>query len=597
MSSDLVTLLLRCKSPVDLMLLAGLDPEQVTSPAIAAALDETHGVPSRTKEGAKLWKAIAPEARGLLGRRRTSPPRRTIACIGRRGLKSSGLLSWKILFEALCRDHDAHAAPGSNLYFPVVAPRSYQASESMTGIVGALEMLRGPLGVQHEIRDEEGTPTIRITNPGYRCEHLIEVFISSEVSVRGFAIPYFACDEAGFFPADGASSLRAVVRALAPGGLTFPQSGALLASSPGAPEGLFFEQVEKPPKDALLIRASSWIANPRITRERCWSLADEDATTFAIEYAASRFGYSTEGFIDTSHITYGDKFVGLGVRKGFFVVAFDAGQLVDNCAFVVLSVADVEIPGASPVRHFVVEEIDAIPASKTNPPSIEMIVARACGLSSKWGGASIVSDPYLAVEAARAFKQRGFGEYVGDWYPTGRSYWKAPMSAPAQTPRWNTLRSIVGGDRLHLPDTPLARELVRQLGQLTATTLSTGSLKVEGRRDDLADALALAVDVGMRIPPTATTGGAVVEMIDDGFRFSMERKVHYELPRFVKKYPNGDVRQVEIPRWHHAFPIYAEEMIATGCTTPEIEAWQRETGRVGPDHVPTAWPVNIQVRH
>jgi hypothetical protein len=455
--------------------------------------------------------------------------------------------------------------------------------------------VRGGLPIGFDVRNELGSVQIRITEPVGACEVILAVFVASEVSVRGYALPFFAIDEAGFFASEGPSSLAGVLRAMRPGGATFPDAGSLLVSSPGPPEGAFHDAVQKSPKDVLLVRAPTYVMNPRVSRERCWELADEDATTFAIEYEASRFGYSSEGFIDTSRLSFGDRFTGLGPRKGFFVVALDAGQLVDSSAFIVLSVADVEIPGASPVRHFVVEEIDAIPASKTNPPSIEMIVARACGLSSKWGGASIVSDPYLAVEAARAFKQRGFGEYVGDWYPTGRSYWKAPMSAPKQTPRWTTLRSIIAGDRLHLPDTPIARELVRQLGQLTATTLSTGSLKVEGKRDDLADALALAVDVGMRIPPTATTGGSTIEMIDSGFHRSMDGRFHYDLPKYVRRYANGDVRQVELPTWDPNFEAYAREMLANGMTTPGIEQWRREkSGDTGP---PLAWPINTTVRH
>jgi hypothetical protein len=494
----------------------------------------------------------------------------------------------------LCVQHEEHAAAGSRIWYVVVAPTLRQAAESLSAIRSGLDLL-APLGIRYELREENTSPQITIIAPTSRCEKIIGVMTADSCSVRGFAIAHFCIDEASFFPVDGASSLKSILRALEPGTLQFPSSSSVLASSPGAPAGIFYDLAQKPPKDTVVVQGSTWEFNPRVTKEQCLSLASGDERVFRVEYAASEWGFVNESFIDVSGVVFGDRFAELGPRPGHFILGMDIGQTQDSSAFAVISACDIEIPGSSPIRHYVIEDLDLIPPSKTAPFSIEMIVSRACAIASRWGNAPIICDPWSGVEVQRALAQRGWSLYDGSYWPSPRQYMIAKMSAPAQTPRWSTLRSVVAGGRLHFPDTQTARELARQLAGLTATTLSSGSLKVEGRRDDLADALAIGIEIAMKMPPTPAVGGSTIEMIDSGFHRSMDGRFHYDLPKYIRRYPNGDIRQIELPTWDPNFEAYAREMIANGMRTPAIEAWEKErSGDTGP---PVAWPINTTVRH
>jgi hypothetical protein len=203
-----------------------------------------------------------------------------------------------------------------------------------------------------------------------------------------------------------------------------------------------------------------------------------------------------------------------------------------------------------------------------------------------------VCDFFAGVEVQRVLQRRGRRLYEGDYFPSYGEYVIAGMGPQKQTPRWALLRALASGGRLHVPDSAAGRELIKQLQHLVALTLPSGLLKIEGRQaaDDIADALALAAEIAMRVPPTAVKGEAVVEMVSDGVGFSVSRGLSVEFPTFVKRYPNGDIEPAEIPAWHPLFEAYALEMLARGMTTPSIERWQRDA-QIGKGDV------TIRVKH
>jgi len=587
--SELRSLLRSCRSPRDLMLAAGLEPSEVTSPVIASCLDATVGHPARSKADARAWGAVCrtpwPKER----------PRRAVACVGRRGLKSSGLLAWRMLFEALCVPHDAHAAAGSRLWFPVVCPRSYQAGESLHAIKVALDLL-APLGVRYDLRDENGSPVARIVDPAGRCEVAIAVFIASEVSVRSFAIPFWAADEAGFFAVDGPSSLRSVARAMTPGGVTFPLAGSMLVSSPGVPEGMFFDAVERPAKEAVVIRGPSWVVNHRVNREACWELAEGDVVVFAQEYEASRFGYSNEGFIDASGLALGDAYTDQGPRPGFFCVALDAagGEGGDAIGIGCASAFDEEVnPQHAPVRHVVVEHSESLTSSKAEPVSIEAAVGRAVAVSRMFGRAPIVFDQWSGAEIRRLLRERhGYFECEKGDVPSTGQFMQLPMNPGGQTPRFRALRALVNGRRLHLGRRH--ENLRSQIGRLKATMIASGDLRVEARKHDEVDVLALEIEIVLQMPATAAAGQAVIELVDDGVDFSHQRPGQFalRLPRYEKVWPNGTREPCEIPEWSEAFPDYVADMVRRGMTTDAIIRWQARQ-----PHSADASDLSIRVNH
>ena len=157
------------------------------------------------------------------------------------------------------------------------------------------------------------------------------------------------------------------------------------------------------------------------------------------------------------------------------------------------------------------------------------------------------------------------------------------MSPEAQTPRWRALRELAHGGRLHLPSGEDAETLRSQLASLRATQLSSGALRVEARRDDLADALALAVPIALKLQPSADGPGGRVEFRpgrlnwgDDGLTAPGSR--------YVRVLPSGKEIPAEIPRWDPWFSEYAEESIANGIRTPAIIEWEREREQARPGY-------------
>jgi hypothetical protein len=270
----------------------------------------------------------------------------------------------------------------------------------------------------------------------------------------------------------------------------------------------------------------------------------------------------------------GSPHAGKGPRRGSFVVGFDHGQLKDDAAIVVASGFEVSIrPDVAPVRHVVVERAEAIPSSKKNPLPTSVLVARLVAVSSSFGGAPIFFDQHAAVDVKDELRRRGYREHEDvDRVPPPRTFAQLSMAPQHQTPRWKALRDLAHGARLHLGEGDEA--LAKELAGLSATQQSSGSLKVEGAKDNRADALALIVPIALRLPPTGGPEGHVEHRFD-GVVFD-QSGVRFRNPRWVRVRPGGREIPAEVPRWHRTFERYARDMLATGNSTPSIQAWLRE---------------------
>lgn len=567
--SDLSALLRSCGDPTQLMRVAGVE---APSPAIASALRGTYAAKPLPGDLSR-WRRISRQPWP------TRKPRRAVGCVGRRGLKSSGLVAWSAVFELLCGAHGAHAAPGSRIYAAVVCPYIPQAREAVRGVRAVLDQLRG-IGVSYAMTDASGAPEIAVRNPKGRCELVVRVMTADAVSVRGFAVCAAYYDEAGFLPADAqhATRDRDIVRALSPAMVQFPDALSMFVSSPGAPGSLFHQLVERPPAGTVVVRGASWEFNRRLTEAACLAECAGDLAAFEQEFRASRFGYSGESYINTGAVVQGSEHAGKGPRDGSFVVALDAGQIVDSTAIVALSGFDVEVaPQHAPVRHVVVEHAETIASSRREPTPLEAIAGRAAAISRSFGHAPILFDLFQGPTMKAAFVKLGFREFLdptGEKVPPPRSFCQRSMAPQAQTPRWKLVKDLAHGGRLHVGSGPGDEELVRQLGALRATQMSTGALKIEGRRDDLADCLALGAPVAMKL--AATGGPAGVVEFKPGSLVWGDGGLDATGGRWVRVHADGREELTGCPRWDPFFAEYALQMIAEGCRTPDIVAWEAE---------------------
>ena len=290
-----------CNSPVDLLALANVEP---ASEPVGVALDAFYAREKPTERQRRIWGTLTPHS-GWFSRAKwpKERERRLVACVGRRGLKTSGLLAPCAVFESLCVPHDLHAAEGSRVYAVVIAPVLKQSREAVRAIRGVLDSLTSKI-VTYEIRDTHASPEIVILTPKTRCERVISVQTADAISVRGTAVAFLGVDECAFLPSEEwlAQKDEDILRAVRAGMVQFPNAIEVLVSTPGPPAGVFHSLVSKPPRDTVVIRAPSWVMNPeRITKADCRRLAGDDATLDQ-EYGAARFGFHNESFLDSAAV-------------------------------------------------------------------------------------------------------------------------------------------------------------------------------------------------------------------------------------------------------------------------------------------------------
>jgi len=563
-------------SPASLARAAGTE---LPSFAIETIVDAIYAQPP-TPDQLALWKEIAPRRSWISAQGwPTAPVKRAAICIGRRGLKTSGVLAWSCVFEALCGRHENHTLPGSRLYHVVVAPRVAQAREAVRAIRSVLDQL-AVLGVKSSVRDLAGAPEIVIEDATSSVEKVITVMTADAVAVRGFAICFAAFDEAGFFPTaeHHAQTDKDVLRALVPAMTTFPDAKLLLVSSPGAPQGIFHSWVTKPPRGTLVVRCSSWVANPRVTEAKCRADSVDDAM-FEQEFACTRFGYAGENFIDGAAalacIDEEGTLTPKGARpmKSAAIIAVDTASTGDDAAFAVgYSLSRKIGEHTAPIREIVIELVETWAASRANPITIERIAERVAALSASYGGVPVIADnrgftdlaAYLASRHGfKICKETDEADRQKVIARGGRVIVERPMTPVHQTSRWRHLRGLVVGKRLHLPAGDEGEKCARQMGQLKATTLSSGWLKIDGKKDDAADVVALLAEACEWRAPVSAEGG-ICRWIADSTYFAHGRGLQVSGDWWTE-YPDGRrVRGGHIDVSHPDFYYVMREAIAAG---------------------------------
>lgn len=542
----------QCRTPVDLMRLARVEPP---SPFIAAIHSCFYGS-ATAEDGAELEKG---EHSGDWTGAHT-----LVACIGRRGLKTSGIDAWAAAFEMLCSGHEDHAQPGSRIHGLIIAPEMRQAREEVREIRAVFDRLKG-LGVEYTSRESGDRFELQITEPACPVERVLLVLPASDVSVRGHAVAFACIAEAGFFTLTEGRSARDVVDAVRPGQAQFPRAKLMMTSSCGPPEGAFHDLVSNPPPRVAVVRAPTWVANPRISRERCLEMS-HDQRHFQQEYESSRFGARGENFLESGDpaacVDEERCSASVTFQKGQACIGLDVGQIIDATGIVIVSCFDVQVSADTmPVRHVTVHYCEQLRRTglQTHIP-IERIIARVASLAKQAGGAPVLHDQYKASEVRDALTRQMVKTF------------QCSTGPKQQEPRWLLLAELIRSRRLHLPNNP---ELISQLRKLKATQLPSGALKVEGKRDDLCDALALAVEFAIhpeRIDPTKTwkltptTGGTNL-----GFRILRNGDGRVSGWETYHRDANGD--EVSPSMGSPEFERHALRLLATGASTPAIELW------------------------
>ena len=577
-----MTIFAAARSPTDLLTAAGVP---APSEPVAALLDAMCGAPS-TRGRRAIWRTLTaapwPTSRVTLG----------AICKGRRGLGTTAA-ALLVVCDLLRPQLDAHAAPGARLHGLIVCPRLPQAREAAHAARMVLDWL-GSLGVRYAARGLGDLAELEITEPRYATHRLLAIRPADDVGARGLAIATAVFDEAGFLPSEEWLTVRDVdiVRAIEPAGLQFGRDRRVLfVSSPGAPGSYFHKLVESPPPAAVVVRAASWILNPRITREQCLELARGDVDVFRQEYEASAFGASGEAFIPADAaracIDSSAERTPKGTRtiRGA-VVAVDFASTSDECAFAVAFPVEREITaGHRPVREVVIEHLETWRGTRSAPITAIRAAERAAALSLAFGGVPVVADGRSFVDLSSHLEQRHRFVVIrsGDDEDRlraigggGQVVVERPMGPERQTPRWRLVRDLVLGRRLHVPATPEGEKLVSQLAGLRATQLSSGWLKVEGRRDDLADAVALLAEACTRTPAEDGTG-AVLERVVTAARSTREAGWEFQA-EWYRIGRDGNMTKVPPPVWSDDALVLAAQSIDAGVWSEQTFALCRQRG-------------------
>ncbi len=122
---------------------------------------------------------------------------------------------------------------------------------------------------------------------------------------------------------------------------------------------------------------------------------------------------------------------------------------------------------------------------------------------------------------------------------------------------------------------PNHSELLSQIGKLKVTQLPSGELRVEGRRDDLADAAVLAIEYA--VEKLGPTGGDVVCETRLGWWDGRQLCGFQRL--WKRRLPNGEFVPCEPPIGSREFEENASELLAQGISTPQIERWLRDRAK------------------
>jgi hypothetical protein len=247
-------------------------------------------------------------------------------------------------------------------------------------------------------------------------------------------------------------------------------------------------------------------------------------------------------------------------RRGLvYGVTLDVGLRNDSTAIMAFHVERIRRPGAPPVRMLVVDCVRVLkpqPGERVTLDAVERAVADVC---ARYRVAKVHADLHYADAIAPRLRSRGL------------VFVEMKMSAPEQEKRGTSLVARFTGRTVRLVREPT---LLRELKGLRLTRhaggrVSIGAPESKRKHDDAADCLLLACEVESGLP---AIGGDV----DCETRVRWDESGLTARTSWFERLPNGRRIPCEPPIGSPDYAAWAEEMIASGHTTPSIERWREE---------------------
>ncbi|MCW5832347.1 MAG: hypothetical protein KIS78_07915 [Labilithrix sp.] len=569
--------------------LAWLSLVEVEFPPVARAIIAAASGSPASPEVHEAWSSIS-----------SNPyPARTysqvVLQIGRGGLKTS--MAFVEALDRLFRfPNETKVAAGAEVLALIVAPTKAQAGDAIRNNLSTAKSVADLLGATMEERSLRDGAELVFRIPGIDAVFVLRCAAPDEATLRGGSYCFVSWGEAGWYPS-GPKSIGALADlrvAVIPRGLgQFPWFLEIVESTNGPPAGYFYKVCTDTPDNVLKIGPlSSGTVNPAGIDEA--KLREElSPEEFSQEILCLTWGLKSAAWFparESMAIVDSETEWCFGMRQLPGVVSFDHGGK-DEIAYVAMHFVEREIAPGRYVRHAVVDHAESWRPDKT-PPTEEQ-VEKDGRLSMAMGGVPILCDNrsfpdvafYLSKSLGfRAVECKNDEERAAAIRRGGKIIVQMPMDPAHQTARFERLRELVTGGRLHAPDDDGGNELARQLVSARATQLASGYLKIEaesGAEDGLLDCASYPmafVDLLATIRDDGTEDRFVIE----GTHWDPTSGNPLVTEGQWRRFRNGvDVGRGEPPITHPMFPQHFADCVASGMYTDRIIAFAKQ--RLGKD--------------
>lgn len=411
-------------------------------------------------------------------------PRIHVLALGRRSGKSTmcGQLG---LHSCLLRpDLDAMMRPGEPRYVVAVATNQRQARLIVNAARTILET--SPLLSPFLVGDT--ADELQFELPG-GARTVFAAFPCNSRGGRGWPISTLILDEAAHFlsETEGPAVADRVLAALVPATAQFGDAARVIVSStPWGTSGMFAEMYARAVSgelvDAVAHKATTAEMNPTITAEFLASEEARDPDTFRAEYLAE-FEGSGSAYIDWARFDVAER-EALHPDDGTgWIAGLDPAFVSDTFGVAIVGRPHVErrrlllgcVEGFAPRRATSFEERAAVQ---------EEILEGVADLLNRWGVRRAVTDQHLSRAVQDRLARDGIHVVV------------EAMSAGSKTRVYGEMRARLYDGTLEIYKHPVLMDELRRLRtKYTAGSASVVSPRVGKSHGDLAQALAMAVDV------------------------------------------------------------------------------------------------------
>ncbi len=448
-----------------------------------------------------------------------------LTCVfGRRSGKTASILATIMAYEVLLGGHEDYVGSKQQCVSYLIAHRADVAELNMPFIEAVVES--SPM-----MRKEVISAGVK----AFRFKNNISIIPSppSIKAQRGLAVPVVIGDESGFWYTDSESANPdfEVERAVEYSQLQFPNAKMIWASTPWTREGVLWkyysagtEGKKLPPEadieeyqNCLCLHApTAGMQNPRVTREALERRRRRDPRAFERESLA-KFVDSVSGFLTAEAL---QKTVQSGVarkakdikapKKFNYVAAMDPAFRHDSFAFTIVH-KDLE----HGIVQDVVRRFEPSPGQRLNPKDVlEELV-----LDLREYGISILYSDQYQLETLQQLALNYQISIIGRDF-TGRS--KAQI--------FGNLQKLVDQNKIHLLDPTTSAAAAAQFFELQSLEKKlggSGSVQIaapQGKHDDMACALALAVSQAMLMEPETIVETKVEKTLVDQVLEQIKRK-------------------------------------------------------------------------